>query len=238
MACTAPAAPAGIDDLTLKIPPVSSSFSVDSLRIGVTAWGSVSGSSAGAFQISMTADLADLQDHLTPLLAAQLNRAERCGERLTVERAALAPATPAGVLTAWVHYERFGCVKAFGKEVVKRLVGGNAMVVVNLTPSVSADGVSLTAQVQKLEADGSLGELLRSGSLGESLRQKIEASIQNAIQKSANLKSTVPPEIAGAARLQTVRFDDGGAGRLWLSLAGEVRLSPEQFRALAKGVVR
>jgi hypothetical protein len=34
-----------------------------------------------------------------------------------------------------VHYERYACVKALGKEIVKRLVGGNGVVELNLTPS-------------------------------------------------------------------------------------------------------
>ena len=142
----------------------------------------------------------------------------------------LAPAAPSGLLTANVHYERFGCAKVLGKEAVKRLVGGNAVVEVNLTPSAQENRIVLTAQTRKIDADGSLGELLHSGSFGDSIRQKIAASIESAIQKSANLKSALPPAIENVAALQTVQFADGGAGRLWLTIAGEVRLSTEQFQ--------
>jgi len=142
------------------------------------------------------------------------------------------------VLTAYVHYERFACVKAFGKEIVKRLAGGNGVVEVNLAPSVGENRIALAAQVRKVDADGSLGELLRSGSLGDSIRDKIAASIESAIQKSANLKSTLPAEIESVAAIQTVQFADGGAGRLWLTITGEVRLSAEQFRDVAKKLAR
>jgi hypothetical protein len=48
------------------------------------------------------------------------------------------------------------------------------------------------------------------------------------------LKSTLPAAIENVAAIQTVQFADGGAGRLWLTIAGEVRLSAEQFRDVAK----
>lgn len=96
----------------------------------------------------------------------------------------------------------------------------------------------LGAQVRKIDADGSLGELLRSGSLGDSLRQKIAASLESAIQKAANLQSTLPAGLENAAAIETVQFAGGGSGRLWLTIAGEVRLSAEQFRSLAKALAR
>ena len=231
------AARAQTNILTLRIPPVKTSLNLEGHPVGITAWGTVSAAPSGIFQLAVTVDLGEFQENLTPVLSAQLNRSDRCGERLSVERAVLAPAAPSSVLTADVHYERFGCVKAFGKEVVKKLVGGNGVVEVSLTPSVGESGIALTAQVRKVDADGSLGELLRSGPLGDSIREKIAASIQSAIQKSANLKSTLPSQIGSTAAIQTVQFADGGSGRLWLLVAGEVRLSAEQLRDVAKELV-
>jgi hypothetical protein len=144
-----------------------------------------------------------------------------------VERAVLAPS---GLLTANVHFERFGCVKAFGKEVLKRLVGGNAVVEVNLTPSIAENRVVLAGEVRKIEADGSLGEALRSGSFGDSIREKIKTSIESAIQKSADLKALVP----AAATLRSVQFTDGGSGRLFLVTEGELHLSADELRGLAR----
>jgi hypothetical protein len=225
-------------NLTLKIPPVKTSLNLEGQPVEFTAWGAVSAAPSGVFRLALTVDLGNFQDNPTLVLAAQLNRSDRCGERLSVERAVLAPAAPSAVLTAYVHYERFACVKAFGKEIVKRLAGGNGVVEVNLAPSVGENRIALAAQVRKVDADGSLGELLRSGSLGDSIRDKIAASIESAIQKSANLKSTLPAEIESVAAIQTVQFADGGAGRLWLTITGEVRLSAEQFRDVAKKLAR
>jgi hypothetical protein len=180
-------------------------------------------------------DLGEFQDHLTPILAAQLNRSDKCGERLTVEKAVLAPS---GLLVANVHYEHFGCAKAFGKEINKRLVGGDAVVEVNLTPSVTDNHIAMDAEVRKIDADGSLGEALHSGSFGDSIRQKIAANIESSVRKSADLKSVLPGGMDSVLTLRTIRFTDGGSGRLWLTVEGELHLTAEQFQMLTKGISR
>ena len=230
-ACLAWAQAGGV---IVNIPPVKTSLPIEGQTVAVTGWGTVSAAPSGIFRLAVTADLGDFQDKITPVLAAQLNRSDRCGERLSVERAVLAPSAPSSFLTATVHYERYVCAKALGKEIVKRVVGGNGVVAVNLTPSVGDSRIVLRAQVQKVDADGSLGELLRSGSLGDSIRKKIETNIESAVQKAANLKSTLPAQIENSAAIKTVQFADGGSGRLWLTITGEVHLSEEQLRGVAR----
>ncbi len=61
-------------------------------------------------------------------------------------------------------------MKALGKEIAKRVVGGNGTIPVKLTPAFerNTEGnteVKLEPEVGTIEADGSLGEMLRS--LGE-----------------------------------------------------------------------
>jgi hypothetical protein len=213
----------------VKLPPMKTSVTLEGQPVGITVWGSVSPE-----HLSATVDLGGFQEHLTPILAAQLNRSERCGERLSVEKAALAPS---GLLTATVHFERFGCAKALGKEIVKRLVGGNANVEVNLTPSVNDNHIAIAAEVRKIDADGSLGEMLKSGSFGDSIKQKIATSIESSIQKSANLKSTLPAGMEEIAKLQSIRFADSGGGGLWLVIEADLHLTAEQFQGLSKTIV-
>ena len=193
--------------------------------VQITAWGAVSRGPQGLFKLALTADLSDLQANIGALLASQLNRSDRCGERLSVESATLVPASPAAILTAHVHFERWGCVKALGKQVVKRLVGGNATVVVKLTPSAGPDGISMASEVQKIDADGSLGEVLQSGSFGTSVKEKIAASIESSLRKGLDLKSTLPPAVASAATPRTARFASGPEGRLGFSLDGDGHIS-------------
>jgi hypothetical protein len=212
-------------DLALKIPPVKTSLNVEGQTVEITAWGAISPTPSGSFRLAMTLDLGNLQENLTAILGAQLNRSERCGERLSVQRATIAPSSPSAALTVSVHYERFGCAKALGKEIVKRLAGGNGVVDVNLAPSIGDDGIALTAEVRKIDADGPLGD---------SMREKIVASIESAVRKSTNLKSMLPAGTESVAAMRAIQFADGGSGRLWLTLDGEVRLSAEQFRDVAK----
>jgi len=226
------AAQARTDDLVLNIPPVQASFDVKGQAVKISAWGAVSSGPQGQFKLALTADLSDLQDHIGALLASQLNRSDRCGERLSVESATLVPASPAAVLTAHVHFERWACVKALGREMVKRLVGGNGVLTVKLSPSAGADGISMAAEVQKIEADGSLGEILRSGSLGAAVKEKIASSIESSVRKGLDLKSTLPPAVAAAATLRTAQFVSGAEGRLWISVDGEVHISAAQFQSL------
>jgi hypothetical protein len=51
------------------------------------------------------------------------------------------------------------------------------------------------------------------------------------------LKSALPEGIGSVVTLKSVQFTDGGSGRLWLALDGELHLSAEQFRGLAKGMI-
>src|SRR5215467_16062006 len=84
-----------------KMPPYKTSLTVEGQSVAVAIWGEVTPA-----HLAATIDLADFQEHLTPILAAQLNRADRCGEHLNVDHAALAPT---GILTVNAHYERYGC---------------------------------------------------------------------------------------------------------------------------------
>ncbi len=120
-----------------------------------------------------------------------------------------------------MHYEHWACAKVFGKEVVKRVVGGNGVITVKLTPSVAADGIGMASEVQKIDADGSLGELLRSGSLGGTVKEKIASSVQSAIRKGLDLKSTLPAGIQGAATFHSAQFSISADVSLLISVSGE-----------------
>jgi hypothetical protein len=228
------AVPALAQEVVFRIPPVKTSFDVANQPIAITASATISGA-GDVFRIEARADLSDLQDHIADVLRAELTRNEKCGERLSVDRATLVPAAPSIQLTAFVHYEKWACAKAFGKEIVKRIVGGNATVPVKLTPEVAANELQLTPEVGTITADGSLGEALRSGSLGAMLREKVGQSILKAMQRGANLKATLPPSVESIAKIQTARFfvpSEEAGGRLWFEVGAEVHMPEGQLRSL------
>jgi hypothetical protein len=203
----------------------------------VTVSGSVFVSAAEreqqAIHIDLNTDLEDFQRNLTAFLAASLNQSNRCGERLTVLDARLVPSAPSGLLTVTAHVEKWACAKAFGKEIVRRLVGGDGAIGVRLTPRVeSGTGVKLAAEVTSIEADGSLGELLRSGAFADAIREKIRATVVSAIQKSTDFKAVVPAALREIVSIHGVQFADAGAGRLALAISGEARIPAGQAREL------
>jgi hypothetical protein len=226
---------AAAEDLVLTIPPVKTSMNVQDQLVAITVSGSVSGASAGhdtaPFRLALTADLSDLQQNITTLLSSQLNRSEKCGDRLTIEHATLTPSAPTALLTANLHYEKWACARVFGKDVVKRLVGGDGAVDVRLTPAVEENRtIRLQTDIGEIHANGSLGDALRSGSLGPALRDKIRAALAAAMDK-ADLETSIPAELQPVAAIQAAQFVDA-AGRLCLNLLGEVRISAEQLRTL------
>jgi hypothetical protein len=228
----------GFESGALKIPQQTVSFDVNGQPVAITAWGEVTRDPSGAIRLGLTADLNDLAKNITPLLGTELNRSDRCGERISVESAQLAPASPAANLTVNLHYERWACAKVLGKQVVKRLVGGNGVVIARLTPSAGENGIAVNAAVEKIDADGSLGDLLHSGSLGTSIQEKIAHSIESAIRKAANFNSLLPPAVAGLVRIRGIQFTEGQEGRLWLDLRAEANITADQFQALASQLRR
>lgn len=226
-------------DFAFEIPPVPVSVTIAGQPVALTVSGDISGSPAKpgeseqAFLLNLRADLADFQNHLTPLLQAELNQSNRCGERIAIENATLVPSAPAGRLTVQLHFEKWACFKALGKENAKRLLGGNGTVQVILTPRVEAgNAVRLDADVGNIDADGSLGDVLRSGSLGTALRDKIREVLLKAIQKSADIEAVVPAQAQPFVNLQSIAFGDGGNGRLALHLAGRLQVPAQQISSV------
>ena len=205
---------------------------------GVVSVHSSKDQNASIFRLELRADLGELQQNVTALLASQLDKDDACGDRIAIEHAELVPVEPASLATVQLHYERWVCAKILGKEKSKRLVGGNAVIELKLTPAIGESNTELrlVPEVGKIEADGSLGELLRSGTLGDTLREKIRASILSALEKGTDLSVTLPPAIQGRATIRNAEFKDGGSGRLLVVLVGAGQITPEQIQALSKQI--
>lgn len=232
------AALAAGETVVMEIPAVKSQVGVKGQSVAVTASGAITKTSAAwgkdAYRITVKADLGDLQEHLTELLAAQLNKDNPCGEFLAIQKATFVPMEPAGMLTAHLKYERTLCAKAFGRQVSKKMVSGNGVVAVKITPVVEANKtVRFVPEVGRIEADGSLGELLRSSQVGERVREKIEESMVTSIQKAANAAGTLPSTIQSRVSIQNARFQDAGGGRLVVLVTGEVKMTADQEKTLA-----
>jgi hypothetical protein len=229
-------------NVTFKIPPIKIPLTIKDQAITITASALISMVSKdrdiNIFNLQLNADLSELQQHMTELLSSQLDKDDRCGDRIAIQDATLVPAAPVSLATVRLHYERWACVKAFGKQQAKRLVTGNAMIPLKLTPGVDENKtqLKLVPEVGTIEADGSLGELLRSGTIGEMIKEKIRTSILSALQKGTNLSATLPPAVQGYATIENAAFKDAGSGRLMVVLDGQIRITKEQVQQLSQQV--
>jgi len=228
----------------IKIPPVKIPLDVKDqhITIATSAVLTISTSKDRNLRIlhlALTGDLADLQRNLTPLLSSQLDKDDHCGDRIAIQNATLTPADPAaGLAIVQLHVERWACIKVMGKQAAKRLVGGDAQIPIKLTPQIDDDHTSLrlVPEVGEIQADGSLGEFLRSGVLGDAIREKVHNAIQSALQKATNMAATLPPAVQEYVTIQSAEFKDAGDGRLLVVLDGEARITQEQLRLLTDQV--
>jgi hypothetical protein len=225
-----------------KIPPVKIPLDIKDQPITITASAILTISSRDRnlriLNLQLTGDLSDLQRNLTSLLSTQLDKDDRCGERVAIQNATLKPAEPASIAVVQLHVERWACVKVLGKQAAKKVLGGDAQVPIKLTPVIEKDSTELQLQpeVGEIQADGSLGEVLRSGALGDAIQEKVRSSILNALHKGTNLAATLPPAVQGYITIQNAEFKDEGDGSLLVVLDGEARITQEQVKQLSDQV--
>jgi hypothetical protein len=233
---------AAVQNVVFKIPPVKIPLDVKGQPITITASAILTVSSKDRnltiLNLQLTGDLSDLQSNLTALLSSQMDKDDRCGDRVTIQNATLKPVDPASIAVVRLHVERWACVKLLGKQAAKRVLGGDAQIQIKLTPAIDKDSteLQLVPEVGEIQADGSLGELLRSGALGDALREKIRNSILSALHKGTNLGATLPPAVQGYVTIQNAEFKDAGDGRLLVVLDGEARITQEQVKLLSDQV--
>jgi len=103
-----------------------------------------------------------------------------------------------------------------------------------LTPAVEQNQIRLVLQLERIEADGSLGELLRSPEFGGRLREKIRASIYSALAKGTDFNAALPPAVEPYVSLRNALFRDVDAGRLGVEVDLEVRLTRDPIQLLRR----
>ncbi len=220
---------------SFEIPEAKRSINIANESIAITTFGLINRGATqdgqNTFHLELTADLSDLQQNMTEILRAQLDKSDPCGERITIESATLTPREPASVVAVQLHFERWSCP---GREMLNEIVEGNGMLEVKLTPVVADDGgLRLLAEIGHVNAEGLLGESLRSGSLGEVLRDKITESVLTILRQGDDFKTTLPASAQGAATLRHAQFQGTGSGRLLAVFEGEIRVSSEKATALS-----
>jgi|HubBroStandDraft_1064217.scaffolds.fasta_scaffold00002_89 hypothetical protein len=224
-------------DNAFNLPPVKSSITFANQPIAITTSGVISKGVAeggqNTFKLELTSDLSDLQLNITDVLRAQLDRDARCGDRIEIQNATLTPLPPASLVTAQLHFERWACGTVLGRETTNEMVEGNGTLEVKLTPAIGEDGtLRLVPEMERVDVQGLVGDLLRSGSLHDALPDKIADSILSAVRQGEDFKTTLPAAAQGSATLRHVEFQGTGSGRLTVALEGEIRVSDDKVASL------
>jgi hypothetical protein len=221
-------------DFSLNIPPAKSSVTFKNQIVAITTAGMISKSalhlSGNTFRLDLTADMSDLQQNITEVLRAQLDKDDPCGEQIAIRSATLTPSTPASLVLAQVHYERWRC---FGRGTPNEMAEGNGTIEVKLTAAVGEDGtLRLVPEIARIDAQGLIGELLRSGSLGEVVRDKIAETLLSILRHGSDYKTVLPPAAQGNVTLHRAQFQGTGSGKLSVVLQGDLQVSSDKVTSL------
>jgi len=185
------------------------------------------------FSLTRLVDLSELQARLTEMLRAQVDSAGMCGERLEVREATIASSPPASTVALQLHYERRSCLKLGGQTVSEELAEADGSVEAKLTAVVEkANTVNLLSEITRINATDVMKESLRSGMLGQELRDKVKQSILSALETGLTFQGRLPLAVRDLATVQHARFQDVGVGRLGAVLEGQLELSDEQVSHL------
>jgi hypothetical protein len=225
------------EETSFNLPVTRNTVNFANQAVAVTTTGvvakAVAANSVNIFSVKLTADLSDLQQTIVDVLRTQLDKTDQCGEQIGLRTATLTPQGAAGVVVTTLHYERWTCNTMFGKPSMNELVEGNGTIEVKLTPVIAENGtLRLAAQIGYVNAEGMVAELLRSGALGEALRDKISAAVLSALQQGGDLKTALPTGVRDYASLKHAQFQGTGSGRLIAVMDGEIRVSDDNLIAV------
>jgi hypothetical protein len=234
--------------LAVGLPKITNSINIAGQTLAIPTSGVMSRSVAedghNVFGLRLVADLSDLQQNITRILRSAITREPRCGERIELQQATLTPLAPFSLVVANLHYERWVCTPGSASSSPMEVTSGDAEIEVKLMPSLQPSPSSpnpppanaslrVDSEMSRVNAEGFLRNLLRSGDLGENLREEIAASLLSALQKISDLKATLPPAAEQSAILQKIQFQDAGADQLTFILEGQLRFSDEQAQQFA-----
>lgn len=225
-------------DLTFNLPPVKSVVRIGNRGVGVAASGELSQVSTAndrrTFALELVADLSDLQRNIEDLLRAQLDRSDRCGEQVAIRQAMFTPSTPTSVVFMRLHFERWICTRLSSQVVPRELGEGDGGVEVKLTAAVEKSGeIKLSSEFGHIDGNAMVVDSLRSGNLGDDMRDGVTKLVLSAIQAGTDLKSILPPAVQGNVSMERARFQNNGSGDLSLLLEGQAEISNAQANELA-----
>jgi hypothetical protein len=95
-----------------------------------------------------------------------------------------------------------------------------------------ANSLNLVTEFSRINA-AAMGESLRSGDLGQELREKLNQSFLLLLKTGVNFQNSLPLALRDIAVVQSAKFQDVGVGKMSIVLNGQLELSDEQVSHLA-----
>jgi hypothetical protein len=224
----------GAGDLSLNLSPVNTGINVAGQPIAVTVDGTISKIAAeghNLFKLELAADVSDLQQKISGILASRLNKSDRCGEQVVIQGVSLTAQAPASLVVTELHLARWTCFGSLGQASPNELAEGNGTIELKLTPMVEENRtLQLAPEVNRIDADSFVGEQLRSGSLGVALRDEITRLLLSTMQTGTYFKAILPAVAQQYAVIDKIAFRE--AGGLHVGLSGSMQLSDEQVKIM------
>jgi hypothetical protein len=233
--------PAG-EETTFNLPALPNRINISGQSLAIPSSGVVVRTSKenghNVFTLTLDADLFDLQQNITDVLSSALNRSPNCGERVELKQAVFVPAAPASLVTIHLHYERWICAPGGGTASPTEAIASDGSLEVKLTPTLSqtmsqSSGLGLDSEIVRADSTGSLRNMLRSGDLGDNLRQQIATTILAVLRQATNPDSVLPASAKENLSLQKAQFQNAGSDKLSFRLNGELQFSDEQAKLFA-----
>ena len=224
----------GGGDLTLHLSPVQSVIDIEKRPIAITLGGTISKVAAedhNRFNMELAADVSDLQQKIGQILESKFNQSDPCGEQVAIQEASLTAQAPASLVVTQLHLARWTCFGSLGQASPNELAEGNGTIELKFTPLVAANRtLQLVPGVNRVNAEGFVGEQLRSGSLGVALREEITRMLLSAMQTEVYFKAILPAVAQEHAVLEKAEFREAGGVRVVLD--GTIQISDEQVKLM------
>jgi len=183
--------------------------------------------------VQIIANLGDLQQSITSVLRSLLAHSDPCGERITVQQAVISTSSPTTDVWVQLHLERWTCVGPSGTMAPIVLMEGNGAITVKITPAMQRDGsLVILTHTEAVEGNEVLGEMLRSGSLGDIVRERTKDTFRVALQKGLDPNVMLHAVRSDSGAFETAKFVRDKTGTLDIALDGHLRLSAEQVAVL------
>ncbi|MCL6285658.1 DUF1036 domain-containing protein [Ruegeria sp. 2012CJ41-6] len=197
---------------------------------------------------TLDANLDDLRDNLTQMLAPKVNKSEDCGDNIQIRSVKLAPTNNGSArVDVNIHYVRWHCVitkvpefRDLKMTMKNRVVSKTKAIETGVSGTLflhpSVDGrnsVRLRPEVTNVRVRNDLARFL-TNLMNVNLRSLAQQELERNLGPRGALVGAIPSEIKQFLSIRKVEFVDLGRGSIGMRAFGEASLSSSQASKLCR----